>query len=57
MLRLLGESVVGEEWRPSRNNKCPIIQPKIIIASTTVCYNNNAKSGWLVGAQAAVARP
>src|SRR5262249_9677584 len=28
----LGESVAGEEsGDPSRNNKCPIIQPKIII--------------------------
>ena len=28
----LGESVAGEEWGdPSRNNKCPIIQPKIVI--------------------------
>src|SRR5215471_14763775 len=28
----LGESVAGEQWGdPSRNNKCPIIQPKIII--------------------------
>src|SRR4029453_19218835 len=27
----LGESVAGEEREPSRNSKCPIVQPQIII--------------------------
>src|SRR5262249_59866716 len=31
----LGESVAGEEWGASRDGKCPIVQPQIVILDPT----------------------